>query len=66
MNIYTRPRRWWLREQVFCLTLWPAWLAKKLCDHRGAREMGEIPDDEDVLLTSCQDCYSLVESEVKA
>ena len=52
------PSRWWKREH----TLWPRWLAQRLCDHRDSYHAGfghDTSTGTHTTLLRCSDCYKL-------
>lgn len=50
---YTPPSRWWRRRRELRITIWPQWLAERLCSHSG------VVVESGVAMT-CPDCYKLI------
>lgn len=51
------PSRWWRREKTLRITLWPQWLAQRLCWHPVFRPwIGMEGEDASY---RCEDCYKI-------
>jgi len=67
MEIYQPPTRWWRRVHKISITVWPNWLAQRLCNHNGKlRNVGTAYKDNAPLynLNTCSDCYAYVETQL--
>lgn len=55
MMIVKPVSRWWRREHSIKLTLWPAWLAQRLCPHETKTLWS--PDTNEIW--RCEDCFKV-------
>lgn len=55
-----QPSRWWRRKRTIQVTLWPQWLAQRLCPHLKKHLI--MWDVQKKIKTSiCYDCYKHIE-----
>jgi hypothetical protein len=57
-----KPSRWWKREIRVTISLWPRWLAQRLCNHENTKTWGFGHDTNTGAHTTmlrCSDCYKL-------
>jgi hypothetical protein len=53
---YVKPSRWWRRKRTLQITIWPQWLAQRLCPH--IKKQGILWDVEKKIKTCmCLDCH---------
>ena len=55
------PSRWWRRQRTIQVTIWPKWLAQRLCPHLKTHLI--MWDVEKRIKTSvCYDCYKHIQT----
>ena len=67
LEISRPPTRWWRRVHRISITVWPNWLAQRLCNHNGKlRNVGTAYKDNAPLynLNACSDCYAYAETQL--
>lgn len=52
LQIVNAPSRWWRRGHSFRITIWPEWLAQRLCPHQS-----KVPFSVDGKSWRCDDCF---------
>jgi hypothetical protein len=56
-----QPTRWWRRHRTIQVTIWPQWLAQRLCPHLKTHTI--MWDTEGKTITSiCYDCYKHIKT----
>lgn len=62
IQIYIPPSRWWRREHRIALTVWPVWLAQRLCPHRTAKYVVVewLMSEDSNVWRQCMDCYKWI------
>ena len=65
VTIYNPPTKWWRRGQQRTITLWPIWLAQKLCNHKcPITIVGSFTNritGEAIFYGQCSDCEKHIE-----
>lgn len=56
MQPYIKPTRWWRRKRSIEITLWPRWLAQRLCPHIKKQLVGFNVAERTKMLM-CSDCH---------
>ena len=60
LQAVTNPSRWWRRQRTIQVTIWPQWLAQRLCPHLKTHII--MWDVQKKTKTSvCYDCYKHIE-----
>lgn len=55
-TLYNPPTKWWKRQHSITITIWPKWLAQKLCNHSAPKPSWITSNT----CYSCPDCYTLM------